>query len=213
MDLPLPVIYLAVVLAAYLLAVGGVMALGRRVDVRFLLGSLVAFVRLLRRLIADRRVPRRHKLLLGFAIAYLLVPFDLVPDFIPVVGYADDVLLAALGVRLVLRRAGPDVVTEHWAGPPDLLPVILRLAEISLRPPIGVVGGAMVAGALGLGVCVWFDIADNCATCAERDPALLSAGRDVAVTLCALATMGLAARALVRPGPSPPAPRRANRRG
>jgi uncharacterized membrane protein YkvA (DUF1232 family) len=136
MGVPAPVIWSAVVLTAYLLVVLGLIALGRRIDVRALAGFVAAFARLLKRLITDRRVPRRHKLVLAGAMGYLLLPFDVVPDFIPVVGYADDVLVAALGLRLVLRGAGPEVVTEHWSGPAGLLPALLRLADVSLRPGI-----------------------------------------------------------------------------
>lgn len=61
-----------------------------------------------RRVLADRRTPWYAKALLGFGIAYAAMPFDLVPDFIPVVGWLDDVVLVgvpiALGVRLVPRQ-------------------------------------------------------------------------------------------------------------
>lgn len=167
-----------------------------RGDARALAGFLVACARLLKRLLADHRVPRRHKLLLALAVGYLLLPFDLVPDFLPVAGYLDDVVVVALCVRGVLRTAGPDVVAEHWSGPPHLLPALLRLADISLRPGLPLVGWTAALGALGLGLCIWFDIADNCAGCAEDDPLLLNAGRAIAVTLCALAATGLAARVL-----------------
>jgi uncharacterized membrane protein YkvA (DUF1232 family) len=198
---------LAIALLIYAGAIGGLMAAGLRIDARALVGFCVACVRLLRRLLADPRVARRHKLLLAVAVGYLLLPVDVVPDFIPVAGYLDDVLVVALSVRLVLRQAGPSVVSEHWTGPADLLPVLLRLAGVTLRPGTGLLAWTTVAGALGLAICVWFDIADNCASCGERDPLLLSAGRGAAVALCALGVLGLAARALSpgRSGRTPPA--------
>ena len=49
-------------------------------------------------------------------MAYLALPIDLMPDFIPVLGYADDVVITALVLRSVVRRAGPDAVIRHWPG-------------------------------------------------------------------------------------------------
>jgi uncharacterized membrane protein YkvA (DUF1232 family) len=83
---------------------------------------------LCRRLLADPRVPRRARYALALVVAYLALPFDLVPDMIPVAGQLDDALVLALGLRLVLRAAGAEVVSEHWPGPPDSLRVLLRLA-------------------------------------------------------------------------------------
>jgi uncharacterized membrane protein YkvA (DUF1232 family) len=83
---------------------------------------------LVRRLLADPRVPRRHKLLLGALIGYLALPFDLVPDFIPVAGHMDDALAVALTLRAVVRGSGSALVREHWPGPESSLAVVLRLA-------------------------------------------------------------------------------------
>src|SRR3954470_7567881 len=188
------VIGLGIALLAYVIGLVGLVAAGHRIDARSLIRSVVACLRLLKRLIADPRVPWPHKLLLAAAGGYLLLAVDLVPDFLPPIGFRDDAFAAALALRLVLRRAGPEVVTEHWAGPPRLLPALLRLADVSLQPRISLPGWTTAAGALGLGVCVWVDIADNCAACAEEDPLLLSGGRGAAVTLCALGAIGLTAR-------------------
>jgi uncharacterized membrane protein YkvA (DUF1232 family) len=59
---------------------------------------------------------------------YLALPFDLVPDFIPVAGQLDDALVAALVLRRLVRSAGPGVVREHWPGPPRSLDLVLRVA-------------------------------------------------------------------------------------
>jgi uncharacterized membrane protein YkvA (DUF1232 family) len=83
---------------------------------------------LLRRLLGDPRVPRRHKLLLGAVVGYLAFPFDLVPDFIPVAGHADDVLVVVLALRVVLRGSGSDLLREHWRGPESSLALVLRFA-------------------------------------------------------------------------------------
>jgi uncharacterized membrane protein YkvA (DUF1232 family) len=84
----------------------------------------VLFARLLR----DRRVPRPTRLLVGAAIGYLALPFDLVPDFIPVAGQLDDALLVAFVLRRLVRRTGPELLRELWPGPETSLGVVLRVA-------------------------------------------------------------------------------------
>ena len=81
---------------------------------------------LFRRLLRDPRVPRRAKVALGLMVGYLAMPFDLVPDFIPVVGQLDDALLVAVAIAYVVRRAGRDVVEELWPGSERGLRVILH---------------------------------------------------------------------------------------
>lgn len=61
----------------------------------------------------DPRVPFYARLLMAGVIAYALSPVDLIPDFIPVIGYLDDVILLPLGIRLVLRMIPPDIMDEH----------------------------------------------------------------------------------------------------
>jgi uncharacterized membrane protein YkvA (DUF1232 family) len=81
-------------------------------------------VRLLRRLAADPNLPRGVRIRLILLLAYLVSPIDLVPDFIPVLGYADDVIIAAIALRSVTRRAGPDAVERYWPGTAQGLQVI-----------------------------------------------------------------------------------------
>ena len=88
-------------------------------------------LRLLRALAADPAVPRRARVGLVLLIAYLLMPFDLVPDMIPVFGYADDVVIVALVLRSVVRAAGPEALARHWSGTPQGLAVVARLAGIA----------------------------------------------------------------------------------
>jgi uncharacterized membrane protein YkvA (DUF1232 family) len=118
----------AAVLAAYLAFVLALLALGRREAARAVAAFIPDCIVLIRRLVGDGRVPRRYKLLLGALIAYLALPFDLVPDFIPVAGEVDDALIVALVLRRVLRGSGPALLEEHWPGPRASLAVILRLA-------------------------------------------------------------------------------------
>ena len=84
-------------------------------------------VRLVLRLARDRTVPRRARVILWLLALYLLMPIDLVPDFIPVVGYADDVIVAALALRAAVRAAGVEVVDRHWTGSEADLAVVHRL--------------------------------------------------------------------------------------
>jgi uncharacterized membrane protein YkvA (DUF1232 family) len=85
-------------------------------------------LRLVRRLAGDETLPRGIRWRLGLLLAYLALPIDLVPDFIPVVGYADDVLLVAWVLRSVVRAAGPEALERHWPGTPQGLLVVRRLA-------------------------------------------------------------------------------------
>ena len=101
---------------------------GRRQAARALARFIPDCIVLVRRLLADPRVPRRHKLLLGALLGYLALPFDLVPDFIPVAGQLDDAIVVAVVLRTVLRASGPAMVSEHWRGPRMTLSVILRFA-------------------------------------------------------------------------------------
>src|SRR5918912_212659 len=82
---------------------------------------------LVRRLLVDPRTPRSRKLLLGLLVGYLALPFDLVPDFIPVAGQLDDAVVVALALRAVLRGGGPELLREHWPGPESSLALVLRL--------------------------------------------------------------------------------------
>jgi uncharacterized membrane protein YkvA (DUF1232 family) len=87
-------------------------------------------VRLLRRMAGDRSLPRGVRVRLWLLLGYLLLPVDLVPDVIPVVGYADDVVVVALALRSVVRAAGPEALARHWPGTPDGLAVVRRLAGV-----------------------------------------------------------------------------------
>jgi uncharacterized membrane protein YkvA (DUF1232 family) len=114
--------------ALYLLLVAGLLLAGRRVQARALAGFIPDCIVLLRRLLADERVPRRRRLVLLALVAYLAFPIDLVPDFVPVLGQLDDAIVAALALRYVLRAGGPELLREHWPGPSSSLKLVVRLA-------------------------------------------------------------------------------------
>ena len=87
-------------------------------------------LRLLRRLATDPAMPRRARVMLWLLVAYLASPIDLVPDFVPVLGYADDAIVAAVALRRVVRFAGPDVIDRHWTGSPAGGAVVRRIAGL-----------------------------------------------------------------------------------
>jgi uncharacterized membrane protein YkvA (DUF1232 family) len=116
-------------LAVYAMFVGALVLVGRRQDARAVAGFLPDCVIFFGRLLRDRRIPRRHKLLLGFLVAYLAMPLDLVPDFIPVAGQLDDAILVLLVLRTILRRAPAELLAEHWPGPQSSLERMLRLSR------------------------------------------------------------------------------------
>ncbi|RNM11104.1 YkvA family protein [Nocardioides pocheonensis] len=115
------------------LALVAALWLGRPDDVRVrdALRLLPDLVRLLRRLAADPSVPRGVRIRLWLLLGYLALPLDLVPDFIPVIGYADDAVIVALALRSVTRHAGAEALSRHWPGSPEGLAAVRRLAGIS----------------------------------------------------------------------------------
>ncbi len=87
-------------------------------------------LRLLRRLASDRTLPRGVRTRLWLFLGYLVVPFDIIPDFVPVIGYADDLIIAFAVLRSVVRRAGPAAIERHWPGSAEGLSVLRRLAGL-----------------------------------------------------------------------------------
>ncbi len=88
-------------------------------------------VRLVRRLAGDKTLARGVRWRLWLLLAYLAMPIDVVPDFIPVLGYADDAIVIALALRSVVRRAGPEALEKHWPGTPEGLGAVLHLAGVA----------------------------------------------------------------------------------
>jgi uncharacterized membrane protein YkvA (DUF1232 family) len=106
-------IWVAVVLALALT--------GRRARARELAALVPNLLLLFRGLLRDPRVPRRAKLWLVFAVAWIASPIDLVPEFVPIAGPLDDAIVAALVLRHLLRSTPRDALLEHWRGDPATL--------------------------------------------------------------------------------------------
>jgi uncharacterized membrane protein YkvA (DUF1232 family) len=95
------------------------------------------FIRMIKGLLTDSRVPLKRKLLLGALLAYLVSPIDVIPDFIPGLGQMDDILVVVLILHGLLSSVGEDVLLEHWQGRPDLILLIRRaLTAFSRRLPV-----------------------------------------------------------------------------
>ena len=94
-------------------------------------------IRLLRRLATDRSIGVEVRVRLWILFVYLANPIDLIPDFVPVLGYADDAIIVAAVLRSVVRRAGPDAIRRNWPGTTDGLESVWRLARLegSASPP------------------------------------------------------------------------------
>ena len=118
----------ATVLAVYAAFVCWLVAVGRRSDARAVAGFIPDSTVLIHRIVGDQRVSARSKLWLAGLIAYLAMPFDVVPDFIPVAGQLDDAIVIALVLRKLFRATGRELIEEHWPGPRASLDVLLRVA-------------------------------------------------------------------------------------
>lgn len=105
-------------------------SVGDPTRLRDLLRLLPDVMRLVRRLAADPTLPRGLRVRLGLLVAYLVLPIDLVPDFVPVVGYADDAIVVALALRSVVRVAGAEALDRHWPGTPEGLGALKRLLAV-----------------------------------------------------------------------------------
>lgn len=132
---------LASLLIVYLVLLALLWRYARRhpdtVTLRDALRLLPDLIRLLRRLIADRTLPHGVRIRLVLLLIYLAAPIDLVPDFVPIIGYADDVVVIALVLRSVVRRAGVDALARHWPGTPQGLTIIQQLAGTTSPSPEG----------------------------------------------------------------------------
>lgn len=114
-------IALAVGITLWLLAILILVIVGRKQQARELAAAIPNLLVLFRGLLRDPRVPRGSKIWLLVAVVWIASPIDLVPEFIPVLGPADDLIVAALVLRHVLKRTDRDLLAEHWRGDPATL--------------------------------------------------------------------------------------------
>jgi uncharacterized membrane protein YkvA (DUF1232 family) len=96
-------------------------------EVKEALRLLPDLIRLIKRLATDPDTPRGVRV----RLVYLALPIDLIPDFVPVLGYADDAIIVALVLRSASRSAGPDALAKHWPGTPDGLTALKRLCRLN----------------------------------------------------------------------------------
>ena len=123
-------------LLAWLALVVALLLSSRRYErprLRELVRLLPDLVRLLRRLAGDATMPTGIRVRLWLLLAYLALPIDLIPDFIPVIGYADDAVVVAVVLRSVVRRAGTEALRRHWPGSAEGLEAVLRAARLPVR--------------------------------------------------------------------------------
>jgi uncharacterized membrane protein YkvA (DUF1232 family) len=125
---------IGIALLAWLVAVAALTLVGRKVEAKQLARLLPDLAALLRGLLRDPRVPRGSKILVALAIAWVVSPIDLLPEFLPVIGPLDDVIVVALVLRHLVKRAGPEVVREHWPGDQLMLERGLRTLHVVRSP-------------------------------------------------------------------------------
>lgn len=123
---------IGVVAALWVAAIAALWVFGRKIGARQLARAIPDLAALCWGLISDPRVPFGSKVLVGGALAWVLSPVDLVPEFIPVLGPLDDVIIVGLVLRHLIRRSGPAVVQTHWRGDPRVMRTALRLAGFRL---------------------------------------------------------------------------------
>jgi uncharacterized membrane protein YkvA (DUF1232 family) len=87
-------------------------------------------LRLLRGLYRDPEVPRGVRVRVWIAIAYNIQPLNLIPDFVPVIGFADNVVVTVWALRSAVRKAGADAVSRHWPGTADQFALLVRVARL-----------------------------------------------------------------------------------
>lgn len=101
-------------------------------------GSVITFlpgvIRLLRGLHADPSVPRSVRIRVWIAIVYNIQPINIIPDFVPVIGLMDNVVVTAWALRSAVSKAGSQAVVDHWRGTPDQLELLFRVARLGPVP-------------------------------------------------------------------------------
>jgi len=125
MLIRLVVIGIGVIVVSWLLMI----LLARRLppgSAKDLASALPACVTTIRRLRKDARVPRSAKIAVAIAGLWVLSPIDLIPEFLPVIGPLDDIIVVALAFRFAARRVPHDAIYDAWPADPALLDRLLR---------------------------------------------------------------------------------------
>lgn len=85
------------------------------------------------RLAIDKRVPTKQKMLMGGVVAYVMMPIDLIPDFIPVLGFVDDLVLVVMGLNMVLNEIDPKILSDNWSGEGEVLDHLKKITALAER--------------------------------------------------------------------------------
>jgi uncharacterized membrane protein YkvA (DUF1232 family) len=121
---------LLLVIGLSVVGIAALIAAGRREDARALAGFIPDCLVMTSRLARDGRISRPRRALLWLVLGYLALPFDLVPDFLPGIGQLDDAVVLGLGLRVLARGGGTELVREAWPGPQASLTIVLRAAGL-----------------------------------------------------------------------------------
>jgi len=107
---------------------------GAKRTVVYYMKQLPAYLRLLGGLLTDRRVASIDKLMVAGAIAYIVMPIDVIPDFIPFLGEVDDVFLLVTALQRLVQNSGRRVLLDHWSGPRS------ELSDLNLHRVVNAAG-------------------------------------------------------------------------
>jgi len=88
------------------------------------------FFMLLWRLMLDKEITKEKKLFIGAIIVYVLLPIDLIPDFIPVIGFVDDLVLIAIGLNTIFVKTDKKILQKHWSGEGEVLEKIQSIIKL-----------------------------------------------------------------------------------
>lgn len=125
---------LVIATAIYLIFLLVLFLMGKRMQARLVAGLIPDSLILFKRLFATNSVKRRYKFLIVLLIAYLVLPIDFIPDFIPVVGQLDDIILIVIVMRFVLRGVDAAIIQELWPGSSRTLNWLMKFAGRPQKP-------------------------------------------------------------------------------
>ncbi|RLC50127.1 MAG: DUF1232 domain-containing protein [Candidatus Cloacimonadota bacterium] len=91
--------------------------------------ALPDFFILLTRLALDKRITKNQKIFISGIIAYVIMPIDIIPDFIPVIGHIDDLVLVVFGLNMILNELDEQVLLDNWSGEEDVLELMKKITH------------------------------------------------------------------------------------